>query len=147
MELTDKQLDLLSAALRHVADAEALASEPGHTSLDQAYHLAGYGPECARKALLSSRAFDKSIGHRFLRDDVISWAAALELTSLRYDLEGWGARFPALAAWQEDVRYERTGTREEATVRALIASSREAVDDVLLSLWLDGRFPPTGVPK
>ena len=38
--------DLVSAALRHARDAEWLA----HRSPDQAYHLAGYAPECARKA-------------------------------------------------------------------------------------------------
>ena len=57
-------VDLLSAALRHVRDAEHLAT-PNHSghSPDQAYHLAGFGPECARKATLYHRLFDKPLGH------------------------------------------------------------------------------------
>ena len=56
--------DLLSAAIRHVRDAELLASTAGpNRSLDQAFHLAGFAPECARKATLPRSTFDKSIGH------------------------------------------------------------------------------------
>lgn len=47
--LADRALDLLSAALRHVRDAETLATSADDArSLDQAFHLAGYGPECER---------------------------------------------------------------------------------------------------
>jgi hypothetical protein len=48
-------VDLLSAALRHVRDAEHLAT-PNHSgySPDQAHHLAGFGPECAQKATLQA---------------------------------------------------------------------------------------------
>ncbi len=146
MELTKEQVSLISAALRHVRDAEALAEQTDRQSLDQAYHLAGYGPECARKAILADRRFDKTIGHRFERDDVVVWAATLEVFALRYDVEGWGVRFPALQAWREDVRYEPTGKRDAASVNALVTACREAVDAVVLNLWIDGRFPDTGVP-
>lgn len=37
---------LISAALRHVRDAEQLLT----SSPDQAWHLADFGPECIRKS-------------------------------------------------------------------------------------------------
>lgn len=136
---------MVSAALRHARDAEVLATNgsPGR-SLDQAYHLAGFGPECARKATLALRTLDKTIGHRFDdgADDVLDLAEALDPLCHRYRPRDWTTRWPSLAGWSEQVRYDRTGTHDEAKVLRLVGEARDAVDAVVLALWADGRLPP-----
>ena len=144
MELSEKALALISAALRHIRDAEHLAHvPPPDQSLDQAYHLAGYAPECARKATLSIRWLDKTLGHRFdpKAEDVIGFVLELDAHAHRYQPTNWGTRYPALALWREDSRYERTGTFEEDEVSPLLKEARKAVDLVILGLWADGRIP------
>ncbi len=137
-------LALVSAALRHARDAEHLA-DPGNRrrSPDQAYHLAGFGPECARKATLASRRFDKAIGHRLdgAIDSVIDVAVALDPWALRYEPLDWHARYPNLAQWDPASRYERTGSRNERQVEAVVADARQAVDTMFTALWADGRLP------
>lgn len=149
MSLERRAIDLLSAALRHVRDAESLLAprSPGR-SVDQAFHLAGYGPECARKATLGLRDFDKTIGHRFdeRAEGVLDVLVALDPWALRYEPTRWGIRFPALAEWMETVRYRRTGATDEAKARALVGQAREAVDGVVAALWADGRFPDGEMP-
>jgi len=71
---------LISAALRLVRDAEHLL-EPGAQQFpDEAYYLAGFGPECARKACLESRSFDKVLGHDFadFAESTLDVACALD---------------------------------------------------------------------
>lgn len=139
---------LVSAALRHVRDAEHLVAEGPDASPDQAYHLAGYGPECMRKATLSVRWFDKAIGHRF--DDnteaALEFAIALDPLAERYSPRRFGARFPALASWREDARYEATGSRTRADADRCVREAREATNDLLFALWADGRLLDEGEP-
>jgi hypothetical protein len=135
--------DLLSAAIRHVRDAELLASVAApDRSLDQAYHLAGFGPECARKATLSRSTFDKAIGHGTTDASELSleWALAHDPRAHRYriDLAAWAARYPGLATWNEAVRYERTGKRQSAEVTALLVEARTIVGGIVAALWADG---------
>lgn len=146
MRLSDEAVALISAALRHVRDAEWLAH--ADRSPDQAYHLGGYGPECARKACLRDRRFDQTIGHRFERkiEDVLDVATALDPWALRYEPRDWAERYPALAAWRETSRYERTGTRSSSNTRALVSDARQAVNAVVLALWTDGRLPDGAEP-
>lgn len=151
MVLGSEAIDLISAALRHVRDAEWLADPNNpHRSPDQAYHVAGYGPECARKATLRSRDFDKTIGHRFgaAQEDVLDVAVALDPFALRYEPRDWAGRFPALTEWRETVRYGRTGDldRKRIAVDPLLRDSREAVDAVVAALWADGCFPDGEFP-
>lgn len=143
MLLTEESQRLLSAALRHVRDAEHLADSGHlHTSLDQAFHLAGYGPECARKAVLASRSFDKLLGHSLAlaAEPILELALAFEPLARRYGLASWEARYPALVGWSEQSRYERTGTRSPEVARQLVAEARHCVDDLALALWADGRL-------
>lgn len=144
MTLSPEAVALVSAALRHARDAEHLAdgAHP-HVSLDQAFHLAGFGPECARKATLSVRWLDKTIGHRFRQasEDAIDFALAIDPQAHRYEPGGWAARYPALADWSEETRYDRTGTHAVEAVQRLVAEARTAVDSVVLALWSDGRLP------
>lgn len=172
VQLSAQACDLVCVALRHIRDAEYLANldgrhpphadgSPAYTSLDQAYHLAGFGPECIRKAVLSIRDFDKEIGHRFnepaaapvttTNEDVIDVIIAMDPGAHRYypvDAP-WASRYPALRAWTEEARYRRTGTyaNDPARVRALLVEAREAIDEVVLSLWLDGRLPESEIGR
>lgn len=153
----------LTAAQRHINDAEHLAA-PGHphTSLDQAEHLAGFAPECARKALLDlshlpnevAAAFDKLLGHDFgaLAEQAIGLALALSPAARHYDVVGWGTRFPELLQWKEDCRYQYTGLAEERERQEhakqvplwirhqLLQAARKLVDDAATALWIDGRL-------
>ncbi len=135
--------DLLSAAIRHLRDAEFLASvAPPDRSLDQAFHLAGFAPECARKATLLRPTFDKAIGHGTTEASELSleWALAHDPRAHRYrvDLVSWATRHPGLKSWNEGVRYERTGTRDLAQVTALLTEVRAVVNSIVAELWADG---------
>jgi hypothetical protein len=142
---------LVSAALRHARDAEWLAHPDNpRPSPDQAWHLAGYGPECARKATLLTRAFDRTIGHRFQSggEDVLDIATALDPFALRYEPGDWARRFPALTEWRETARYERTGgvAQKRHALSDLVRQARHAVDAVVAALWADGRFADHETP-
>jgi hypothetical protein len=134
---------LLSAALRHLRDAEHLAEPAGaHLSLDQAYHLAGFGPECARKAAIAAPWADKPLGHD-LSDDaeaVLDLAVAIEPAAARYALWGWEKEYTALAAWDPQCRYKRTGAHERALVEPLLREAQLAVAEIMAALWADGRL-------
>ena len=143
-EYSTKQLALISAALRHARDAVHLL-DAGHQgcSIDQAFHLAGFGPECARKALLGDRIFDKVLGHRFDGgvEVVLDAAVALDPHARRYAPRGWAARYPALATWSEQSRYYQTGTNDDASARPLVEQAARAVLETLTALYADGRIP------
>lgn len=137
------ELKLLSAALRHLADAEHLAdaSNP-HCSLDQAYHLAGFGPECARKAAIAASWANTSLGHD-LGDDaeaVLELALALDPAASRYEVRGWEQAYPALAAWNPDCRYKATGTFERSQTDPLVREAWLAATEILAAMWADGRI-------
>lgn len=141
--LSPESVALVSAALRHVRDAEHLASQGPHTSLDQAYHLAGFGPECARKATHQLRWLDVALGHDFrdAGEAVLDLATALDPVALRYRPLGFESRYPALATWSVDSRYRKTGTATAQDVAQICEEARAAVDSVVVALWLDGRWP------
>jgi hypothetical protein len=132
--------ELLSAALRHLRDAEHLASQGPERSLDQAYHLAGFAPECARKAALPRATFDKAIGHGLKGSSELAFQIALALDpgAHRYDISEWAARLPKFAAWSEECRYDTTGTRNETEVHELLSEVRPVVEALAYTLWADG---------
>jgi hypothetical protein len=134
---------LISAALRHVRDAELLADSTrlsSDASPDQAYHLAGYAPECARKACLSARWADKAIGHGVSTSErSLELVLSLDRHAHRYRLRGWATAHPDIAAWRPDVRYDATGTHVGKTA-GLVAAARHVVDTLVLALWTDGRL-------
>ncbi len=110
--------------------------------MDQAFHLAGFAPECVRKAILASSWVFKPLGHA-LGDDadlILDLFTLLEPGVLRYNLSGWAARFPELSRWRPDVRYEATGTRTEERARAIVSESRDLTIGLLAALWADGRL-------
>lgn len=133
--MTSSQLALLSAALRHTRDARALLV----TSPDQAWHLAGFGPECARKAALSERFFDQVLGHDWTpaSEEILELAISLDARAWRLRLDGWGAALPALARWRPADRYHRTG-RHAHEAETLVSECEARVDRLLADLWMDG---------
>lgn len=141
--LSEGAIDLASAALRHVRDAEHLLDVGPDASPDQAYHLAAFGPECARKACLGRRWLDREIGHGAapFADDVVDLLTALDPIAHRYDARSYHARLPELSRWTMDCRYERTGTRARAQAELLCKEARAAVDGIVSALWMDGRIP------
>jgi hypothetical protein len=130
----------VSAALRHVRDAEHLLQCPtSGTSPDQAYHLAGFGPECARKATWSVDWFDKLAGHRLADAGqfIADIAASLDARAARYHESDWQSRYPALAAWTPECRYDRTGEHARAAA-GIVAEARAVTDRLVIALWMDG---------
>lgn len=137
--LTPPQLALVSAALRHVQDAERLLTSPT-PSPDQAWHLAGFGPECVRKACLQETVLHLPLGHDLgeAGDALLEWWIPLDPAAWRYGLTGWAEA--ELEQWRPEHRYERTGRRTVAAAGALTRRSRERVDGVVAALWMDGRL-------
>jgi hypothetical protein len=147
-QLSKEALALVSAALRHARDAEHLADTTSpYQSLDQAFHLAGFGPECARKATLSSRWSDKPLGHELGKkgDRVLDFVLGLDPAARRYNPLDWASRYPALHKWDPECRYETTGHRS-AKADATVAEARRAVDEIVSALWADGRLPDGALP-
>jgi hypothetical protein len=111
-----------------------------HASRDQAWHLAGFAHECARKACLDEGWVPKLLGHDFsdVSEAVVEFAIALDPRASRFPVRNWAAQFPAIIAWRPDHRYERTGTAKERKVEDLVKQGREAVDACIIGLFLDG---------
>jgi hypothetical protein len=139
--LTDRQRALLSAAARHVRDAERLLVVTP-TSPDQAWHLAGFGPECVRKACLEDAILDLALGHDLgpQGEVLLEWWIPLDPSAWRYHLAGWAQHTPRLAEWNPSHRYESTGTRFGGPVRELTERARQLLDGVVADLWSDGRL-------
>jgi hypothetical protein len=135
--------DFASAALRHVRDAEHLARPGPSASPDQAWHLAGFAHECARKSFLSESWIPKLLGHDFhaAGERVVEIAIALDPRASRFPIADWTPRYPSISAWLPDQRYERTGAiarNRDRRLDELVAQAREAVDTCLVALFLDG---------
>lgn len=139
----------LSAALRHVRDAEHLLEKHGplqYSSADQAYHLAGFGPECARKAVLATPWLDKVLGHEQGThvDRVVEFAVSLDADAHRY--RAVIAMAPTLATWKVDCRYERTGHIAHGDASRVVNAARTVVDEIAVLLWCDGRVEKGSTP-
>lgn len=123
-----------SAALRHVRDARTLLSDDRvSTSIDQAWHLAGFGPECARKAVLAAGTLAKVLGHSAHDGALMAWFASIE--------PGWigSARSPApTGEWKPDHRYEATGTRLLPDVTAPVEACESDTLRIIAGLWVAG---------
>lgn len=138
MYLSDAQLDFLSAAIRHRDDAERLLV----TSPDQSFHLAGFAPECAQKAVLSARWLDRAVGH--LGDPsaerAMEFAVSVDPGAAKYRLPLGRPALVALSSWRVDCRYERTGTRR-AQAASAVEEAAKLVDQSATALFMDGRLP------
>lgn len=143
--LSESRVALASAALRHIEDATTLASR----SPVQAFYLAGYGPECARKAALTfdsepeARELDKAVGHGFRKDAETAFALVGDLDPLatRYTLRDWKTRLPILTQWNEQCRYAKSDQIGEEKTTRLLDAATGLVTEVIAALWADGRLP------
>ncbi len=134
---------LLSAALRHVRDAEHLLAPGPHRSVEQALHLAGFGPECARKGCVDDAIADHALGHdiKDATDAVVEVLLALDPAASRYGIDEHAARLPYRAThWRPDCRYISTYAPEShaGRVEDVVREARSFVDDCVLALWSDG---------
>ena len=144
--LSNQQSELTSAALRHIADAEDLL----RASPVQALYLAGYGPECARKAALArwtDRDEDlrnRAIGHRFdgPAEVALQWFCDLDPLAPRYALLRWKVTYNVLGEWKEDVRYGRSDSITVTKARRFLHAAQELTLGTIAKLWADGRVPP-----
>src|SRR5688572_21343969 len=115
--------DLISAALRHVRDAEHLLAPGPHRSVEQALHLAGFGPECVRKGCVDEAITDKALGHDIEGSDdpTVDLLLALDPSASRYGIDEHSLKLPHRAKhWRVECRYRATGEPEliEKTVAA-----------------------------
>lgn len=142
LTISERATELTSAALRHVRDAEHLLTCAGHESPDQAYHLAGFGPECARKATIAERWLDQAIGHGTTdrTDELLDFAASIDPVAHRYEILELADRYPAVASWSVDARYNKTGTHSHAEAEQVCLEARKVVDSIVLAMWADGRL-------
>lgn len=148
--LSPEQTAFLSAALRHTRDARHLCAPGDHRSIEQAWHLAGFGPECARKALLPDDApYYKELGHEVGPDAeaCLRWLLTLDPSIGRYEPLGWSAQGAPLARWTPESRYSATGELKDRSGRILdvmvvqlVEQADELVDGLVERLWLDGRI-------
>jgi hypothetical protein len=135
--------DFASAALRHMRDAEHLLRPASYISRDQAWHLAGFAHECARKACVQDAWVPKMLGHDFsdASTTVLDLAISLDPRAGRFPVLGWARKFPAIDTWRPEHRYERTRTVDQVPgrdVNAIVSQGRCAVDDCIVALFLDG---------
>lgn len=137
VSLSSRSTDLVSAALRHVEDAESLLAN----SPDQGWHLAGFGPECARKACLAEDWLDKLLGHDLaaVSDEILDLALALDVTAARYALRGLARNRPTLARWSVESRYDPTGTHGHDEAEELVKDAADVTRALAADLWMDGR--------
>ena len=129
---------MASASLRHARDAQALATG-AHRSLDQAWHLAGFGPECSLKASLSDDWFGRAIGHvGGLTPRLAAWLLAVDPLAHRR-LGSDGAEDP-LHGWSPTVRYERTGWAldHDIDVNSDVDRAATVTIDRVAALWVAG---------
>ena len=146
---------LLSAALRHADDARVLHSSGARQSEDQAWHLAGFAVEIARKSALAlGPAGDVGtiMGHDLgeVGDVFIEAICAQEPIATRYRLTDLDRR---LAQWSPNHRYDGTGAHTDGrhtllgymTVNELVALGEETAHGALMAMWLDNVIDPTRV--
>jgi hypothetical protein len=147
-ELSATQAALVSAALRHLDDARTLLA----ASPVQAAYLAGYGPECARKAALmrwpdrDEGVRNRAIGHRFDQpsETALQWFCDLDPLASRYTLLDWRASEPVLNEWREDIRYGRSDSVTVRKARRLLDAAERLTTATVAQLWADGRIDSLG---
>jgi hypothetical protein len=134
---------LISAALRHVRDAEHLLVPGLHRSVEQALHLAGFGPECIRKGCVDETIADQALGHDIVdaTDSVVDVLLALDPAASRYGIDEAASRLSQRARhWSPGCRYMATVAPEPlaGSVALVVHEARAFVDELVLEIWSDG---------
>jgi hypothetical protein len=138
--------DLISAALRHIRDAEHLLAPGPDQSVEQALHLAGFAPECARKGCIDDGVADKALGHGFAGgpDAVADFLLGVDPSAGRYAIDLHAGKLPERARhWTVECRYLATRAPAELAqpAGAVVREARAFVDACVLDLWSDGALP------
>jgi hypothetical protein len=125
---------LRSAAARHLGDASAMVAAG---NWDQAEHLIGFAPECARKAALENH-WHKLLGHVLVVGTVLDIVESLEPM-------GTCVRIPEqaleeLRSWKPECRYQVTGTATESLARRRVAAANLATTNALAAAWVVGQW-------
>jgi len=104
---------------------------------DQADHLVGFAPECARKAGLENR-WHKLLGHVLVAGTVLDVVEALEPMASCVRIPERALK--ALDGWEPQCRYQSTGTANETAVRDRLAAADLATTNALAAAWVVGRW-------
>ena len=138
---------LLEAAARHLRDARTLLT----TSPVQAMHLAGFGPECARKGVPGLDGFGKALGHEVSpNDELRALIAALDSVARRYAwdrlLLDWDATHPELSRWSPEIRYRANDACTAAAAEVVLEQAESVTATLLAALFADGFLPARVLP-
>lgn len=125
---------LRSAAARHLGDASAMLRAG---NWDQAEHLVGFAPECARKAALDSH-WHRLLGHVLVVGPVLEALEALE--SMASCVRIPERALEALRSWKPECRYQATGIATEGSTRDRVAAADLATTNVLAAAWVVGQW-------
>lgn len=131
--------DYLSAGLRHFSDSEVLREQ---NRVDNCAYLAGYTIECGLKAVLQVHGRGvREYGHnlRALSGKGLVLAAMLSPGLSRYHVDRITSLDGAIAVWNPEMRYDRTGDVTPDAAKVVSESARAMVSEVMASLLLDGR--------
>jgi hypothetical protein len=117
---------LVSASLRHPRVAEQLVADGPERSLDEAFHIAGFGPECAQAACLGEEWFARAVGHGFHTgaSENLKFLLALDPSARRYLPADWGAQYPIPNEWTVTSRYQPTGTFDVVRATEMTMAAR-----------------------
>ena len=133
-DMPPEALDMLSAAFRHLECAQNLLA----TSPDEAWYLAGYVPECTRKAVISSGEFLKIIGHD-PGSRILNFVIAGDVEAHRAGVDQWSMS-ESWGKWSPEHRYDRTSEARKVTAATLVAEAENRLWNVVVSAWTDGRI-------
>lgn len=129
--------DYVSAATRHLADAELLSS--GQRP-DNAAYLGGYVIECVLKRVLEVHGYaGRSFGHdaRNMTTSALFLATVLSPGLARYRIDRIPGLEAAVALWSPALRYSSTGSVLTGGANTVLAAARELYKTVLIPLLLD----------
>lgn len=124
--------DMASAAWRHLHAAKALIADWP----DEAWYIAGYGPECARKASLTDERLWRLMGHEAGDAALLGWLLSLDARAVQVPETATG--------WRPDVRYARTNTRTLAQAEAMVVDCWRDAGPILAGLWARGAWSGSG---
>ena len=131
--------DYLSAGLRHFSDSEVLREQ---NRTDNCAYLAGYTIECGLKTVLQVHGHGvRAYGHNLhaLSGKGLALAAMLSPGLSRYHVDRITALTDAIAVWDPEMRYAKTGEVTPDAAKVVAESARAMVSEVMAVLFLDGR--------
>lgn len=137
MTPTDRPEDMIDAGLRHLGTATRCLE---HADWEQVAHLAGFGPECLRKAaMLAPPAVNREFGHKLGMHEMLDALSALRPHGLRLRADRLQTTWPALEDWDPQARYAADGTVSADQAKELHTDAAAAVRGLLFAMVLDER--------